>query len=163
MNNESAEKQTGWFGRHKIITGGLSLFFLLLIVIMLMPGGDDSKPSGATQEATPSEEANSPREVRDIGAEGYLRLPNSDDATQNILLAETKEGYEQVTKAMLANDTQGLLEIPGAFGVSVGTKVKVLESGLGVRRVRILEVPEAIDQDKVGRAGWTAKEWVVNQ
>lgn len=159
MTNESEVKPKGWFARHRILTGMMSLALLFLIVIMLM-AGSGSKPS---TEATPTADPNTPKQLSEVGAEGYLRLPNNSDATQNIILTENKEDYEKVTKAMLANDTQGLLEIPSAFGVSVGTKVKLLESGIGVRRVRILEVPEAIDQDKVGRAGWVAKEWVVNR
>lgn len=107
--------------------------------------------------------SNQPKELSELGAEGYLRISGKNDSSQVVILTEKKENYELVTKAFMAKDYEGLLEIPGAFGVSNGTKIKIIDTAFGIRRVRIIEGVREIDSDKVGRTGWTAKEFVLDK
>lgn len=87
-----------------------------------------------------------------VGEEGYINAPSP-----KAVIALTKDGFSEITKIFLANDMMGvgdfLLSGKG-FAVTKGTKVLVIESAVGSRKVRILE------GDQIGNAGWIAMEWV---
>ena len=131
----------------------LVLYFIIFIFIVGSSGSNNSNPSPT--QTSPSGSS--------ISESGFLRLPNNNDPEQVICLGPTKESYNQIGKALLANDMIGLLEIPGAFCVSNGSRVKLIESSFALRRVRIETGVRPVDSDKVGMSGWVAKEFVVKQ
>lgn len=123
-----------------------------------------SSPAPTTKPSTPAP-APTPAQPK-IGDQAYLRLPNNTDPSQVIMLAIEKSDYDAVLKALMANDTFGLFQLASdnkAFGVSNGTKVLVVDSAAGIRKVRILQGVRSVDDDKVGMAGWVAMEWVVSK
>ncbi|HEY4513067.1 MAG TPA: hypothetical protein VJH06_00955 [Candidatus Paceibacterota bacterium] len=140
-----------------------AVILLFLVFIGFVKAGSSTTSSPATTVSpSPTPTTATDTSVK-VGDTAFLRLPNTTDPTSVICLGSTKEEFGQVGKALLANDFIGLLEIPGAFCVSNGTKVQVLDQGYGVRRVRILEGVRKVDEDKVLRSGWTAMEWVVGK
>jgi len=153
MENQEQKKKS-WIKRHPIIALGIIAIFIVLVVSI---GNTGDKPSNSAQE----QKQTSPEPK--IGDNAYLRLPNITDPEQVICLGSTKEDYDQITKALLAKDYIGILEIPGAFCVSNGTKVQVIDSDVFIRKVRIMEGVRDVDKDKVFLSGWTAGEWVVSQ
>jgi hypothetical protein len=72
----------------------------------------------------------------------------------------TKADESKITKALIAGDFSGILEIPGAFCVGNGSKVKLIEKDFPLRRVRIIQGVNQVDSDKVGLSGWLPYEWV---
>ena len=150
--------QRNWFMKHKIIT----IFLAFILIGAISSGGSKEKTQSEkinNTDATPTAEA----KKLSIGDDGFLRLPNTSDKDQVILLAVEKSGSDELTKANMANDTYGLLDLAkkGAiFGVGNGTKIKVIETATFLRKVRIMEVSREVDNDKVGLAGWVPMEWV---
>lgn len=98
-----------------------------------------------------------------IGDEGFLRTPNSTDNSKTIFLTGEQSDYAKLGKALLAEDAQSILEIPSAFWIQAGAKVKVIDSAFGIRRVRILEVTSTEDAANVQKSGWVAAEFVVSK
>ena len=129
----------------------LILYFIIFIYVLGASGPNSSAPVSTT---TTSNDLT-------IGEEGFLRLLNNNDPTQVICLGPTKESYEEISRALRANDMIGLLEVSGAFCVSNGSRVKLIDSDFAVRRVRIEAGVRPIDSDKVNMSGWVAKEFVV--
>ena len=88
-----------------------------------------------------------------------------DGKTGLIPLGTTVDGQTQVMKSLLANDSNGLLELAQKnlmFGVGQGTKVKIIDRSTGIRRVRIMDSLRKVDDDKVGLSGWVPMEWVTS-
>ena len=80
------------------------------------------------------------------------------------MLATDKPSFDELTKALTANDSMGVLQLAAAgkvFGVSSGSRVLVIDRDTFTRKVRILAGVKDIDTDKVGLAGWVPFEWVV--
>ena len=100
-----------------------------------------------------------------VGDKGLLRLPGITDKTQVICLAPNSKIYRELTKALLARDSLGILRLgdEGVFCVGNGSKIKVLETSVGLKRVRILRGSNPVDVDKVGMEGWTSSEFVVKE
>lgn len=99
-----------------------------------------------------------------IGDDGVLR--SSDDSSGIVFLATTLEALTELTKTIIAKDAVGLLQLSiegKAFGVGNGSQVKVIDSEVGTRRVRITQGVNPVDQDKIGRSGWVPSEWVKAQ
>lgn len=143
----------------KIILGStLALIILFMILAAVAVPSDFSTP-------TNSQQSTSPQELRTIGAEGFLRLSNIDDPEQVIFLTPTQELWDEVGKVFLSKDAYGMLELSqkGVFGISNGTKVLVIDRSFTLTKVRILKGVRPIDEDKIGLAGWTPKEWVVDR
>ena len=113
----------------------LATVFILVVLIgfMKIDLSSDNIPSTST----------STDNTVNVGDPAVLRLPSTTDPTQIICLGSTREDFSEITKAFLAKDYAGLLEIPGAFCVSNGTKVQVIDSAYGVRKVRIFETVRA--------------------
>lgn len=137
--------------KHKI---ALVVIVCLVSLIIGLSGGPKLDESSNVENVVEKTKAA-------IGDTAFLRLEGISDPEQVICLGSTEEEFSQVGKSLLAKDFIGLLEIPGAFCVSNGTKVQVIDSAYGVRKVRILEGVREVDSDKVYRSGWTAMEWVV--
>jgi len=97
-----------------------------------------------------------------INTSGQQELPKERKATLqagsgSILLADTKEDYDQATDAIFKKDNYGLEELLTSgkvFEVKTNTSVLVLGNTLTTREVRILDGPDA------GKAGWCAVEFV---
>jgi len=141
-------KMSVWTAEKKI----LATIFILAVLIGITKIG--SSPNNSTPAVSVDDTT-----VK-VGDPAVLRLSSTSDPTQIICLGATREDFDKVTKAFLAKDYVGLLEIPGVFCVSNGTKVQVIDSAYGVRKVRIFEGVRKVDEDKVLRSGWTAMEWV---
>ncbi len=127
-----------------LVCGIFLVIFIGLVVV-------DSNTQQPTQ---------SPQSVG-IGDDGVLR--SSDDPSGIVFLATTPDALVELTKTIIAKDAVGLLQlsIEGiAFGVTNGTRIKVIDSEVGTRRVRIIQGVNPVDQDKVGRSGWVPREWV---
>jgi len=162
--NATRGKVAGAFG---------ALTFVFFVLFGLTSGSRPAQPAKTVAEnqtkqedTKPAAEQKAPAAEDDqvqIGDDAFLRLPGISDPEQVICLGSTKEEFEQVSKALLAKDTLGLFDLPGAFCVSNGSRVKVIDSAFGVRRVRITAGVRNVDNDKIGTSGWTAKEWVVKQ
>ncbi|MDD3723138.1 MAG: zinc ribbon domain-containing protein [Lutibacter sp.] len=140
-----------WINRHPIWTV-IILIFLIPFFISAMNDTEKTNISTNTQNNN-----------LQVGQEAYLRLPNISDPSQMICLGETINDANKITKAMLAKDFIGLLEIKGAFCVSNGTKVKIIEKDFPLRKVRIVQGVNKVDNDKIGLAGWLPLEWVVTE
>lgn len=158
------------FGRKKLAASFFTAAFLLTLGSSVTKiqnsdySGGKTIDMGASAKLTTAEER-APKPLRDIGKEGYLRLPGINDSSQIICLAPTKEVYGEVSKTLQARDVTGILELTdkGVFCIGNGSKVLVIDSGFSVTQVRILAGVNDVDGDKVGRSGWTAYEWVVEK
>ena len=93
-------------------------------------------------------ESNQDKESLGIGETGYLR-------TEHLTLAIDKKAHDELLSAVLAKDKVGYdqLVLSGrAFIVPNKAKIRVIDRGLFIRKVRILDGPLQ------GFAGWTAFE-----
>lgn len=87
-----------------------------------------------------------------IGEEAIL-----DDGGERTLLTISKEADSKFRKAKIANDKYGMgamLLTGQAYTVKSGVKVLVLDQGMYITQVRVLE------GENIGTAGWTAMEHV---
>lgn len=157
----------------------LGLIFIVLFVFAALSNEspktiNELSPSPALSSipspiATPVESPTpaASRIVRTIGGEGFLRLPNTDDPEQVLFLAPTPKIYNDVSGMFLAKDfslgAMRELAAKGVFGVSNGSRIRVLDTTFTLTRVRILEGIRPIDSDKVGLSGWLPYEWVVDR
>jgi len=89
-----------------------------------------------------------------VGEEGVVKINGSD----TVALIADPDSYDDYLNAMTAQDKYGIAELLTAnklFLVLNGTRVKVIDREMGIRKVRVL------DGEMEGRAGWTAMEFVV--
>lgn len=130
--------------------------FVIIFIFTSFGGNSNIKPTGNSENNLPSQPAqvvskNIPTKVG-IGEEGYISVPSP-----KAVIALTENGYKEITKIYLANDMIGvgdfLLSGKG-FAVPNGTKVLVVDTSVGARKVRVLE------GDSIGESGWIAYEWV---
>ena len=87
-----------------------------------------------------------------VGQDGIL-----DSGAELTPVAITEESFDAWTKASVAKDEQGkmlLLASARVFAVKKGTKVRVIDTAMFKRKVRILS------GDQKGLSGWVAKEYV---
>lgn len=151
----------------KIVLGVIVGFIILLIVLGTVFSGDKDKKTETVknieQPANTTPIPTKAARINTMGQEGYLRLPDNNDPSQLIVLGETKEAQSQITKSLIANDTQGLIEIPNILAVPVGSKILIIDFASGIKRVRILEVPDQKYSDKVGKTGWAPIEYLFAQ
>ena len=150
MDNETKSKKS--YKRLWLWIIGVSA--LVIIGIALIP----DSPSATPVQAGTSE-------ARTLGQDAFLRLPNNSDPKQVICLAPNSDIYDQYNKALVAKDYQGVLELTnqGLFCVHNGSEVKVVDTSVALTRVRVVKGASEADSDKVGQAGWTASEWVVDR
>lgn len=129
--------------------GCLVLLGIVIVLVALIGSGGDSKKDGKTQSPAPTA-----AERLRVGEEGILRV----EGQEQVLVATSKENLDKVVKALVAKDTEGLAQMVlagEAFLVDSGTKVRVIDTALGVRQVRIF------DGGTLGRTGWVPMEFVV--
>lgn len=161
-----------WFSRHKLLTLlgvviGLPIF---IGIVSSSLDGARQKSNELKQQTTatqPAPQATTPAAAElqslSVGDEGYLRISDTANTNQNICVGTTKKDADDITKALLAKDYFGLLNIPGAFCVGNGSKIKLIEKDFPYRKVRIVSGVKPVDSDKVGMAGYVPAEWVVNK
>jgi hypothetical protein len=125
------------------------------IVYSVVAGSTASAPSGPI----------GPAQARELGQDAYLRLPDNSDSSQLICLAPTKVVYDEYSKALMAKDYAGILDLTneGLFCVHNGSQGKVIDRAFGLTKVRIVAGVLPVDADKVGESGYTASEWVVSR
>lgn len=119
------------------------LFGVIAIVLISSMGGSESATVTKSEFFNP-------------GEEGYLRVSGSNIVS----VLNTPEIHEQFMKAGLAKDTYGMAKIISdgrGFNVNVGTKVLVIDSEVGIRKVRVLDGEHAIKE------GWVSKEFISKQ
>ena len=148
------ETQKKSFWKSKKFLYGLAIIFVVGIVGSAL---DDSKQKANNTDVTT---VNTPEAIQpsvtsqkvSVGEEGFIKVPSP-----SAILANTEANYKELTKIYLANDTMGIGDfLLSHKGISIpsGTKVLVIESATGIRKVRVLE------GEKIGEAGWIAMEWV---
>ncbi len=126
---------------------------ILVILIIFIARGD--KNSTSTSTNTPTTE----KQTLSIGEEGIINY-NTDrnDCSGQAILGISKEAQDKITKASNAKDKIGLAQLVltgEAFMVDNCTKVKVIDSAMFLRQVRIT------DGEQFGKAGWLPYEWTV--
>ncbi len=110
-----------------------------------------------TDIATPKPQSN-----LSVGQSGFLRAGNA----ETVFVAVDQESFKELVNAARAKDTIGILELASQrriFGVTAGTSVLILDQNFSQYRIRVLKGVQGVDTDKVGRAGWVPREWVVAQ
>ncbi|MCG2686668.1 hypothetical protein L6278_00850 [Candidatus Parcubacteria bacterium] len=94
-----------------------------------------------------------------IGEDGFLNNnKETTDCTGISILGTTKENYSNFVKAQVADDKTGYLQMIGdgkLFPIDNCTKVKVIDTAIFSRQIRILE------GSHIGASGWIALEFVV--
>lgn len=121
------------------------------VIVIFMIGfvwsmNGDSKLSSEPAQTTPQNASVS------VGENGYIKV-----ASPKAIIALTESGFDELTKTYIANDTNGIYEflVSGkGFAVPNGTKVLVIDTAVGSRKIRVLE------GESNGKAGWIVKEWV---
>lgn len=163
-------KQTKW-----IVTGIIAVFLIIGMATSGSSTPSTTKTSKGTptpaittsasvSPATPTSTPTPTPTLKTISLGDEVILNFNDDKTkcdeQKMVLGYEKKDAEQVTKSSVAKDTEGLVELilqGRGFAVKNCTKAKLIESGFGYRKVRIL------DGDTAGQAGWLPTEWVRSQ
>lgn len=150
MTATSSQKTRFWKRKGFLWTAGI-----LVGVAVIGSFMDDPKPSAptATQPAVVQNQQPTPSQKVAIGENGYIKV-----TSPKTILADTKTDLDELTKIYLANDTAGIQEflLSGkGFSVSNGTKILVIDTGVGVRKVRVLE------GDNINGSGWLPMEFVV--
>ena len=146
-NQEGAKKKfyTRWW------------FWLIILVLAIfgMNSANNAPPSVPSTEATTVQPAPSPSKDVELGNNGYLYIKGSD----NVAVMRTQDAFDAYTKAAVNNDTIGMAQLvydDQGFFVPDGTKVLVIDSGMGTREVRILEGKH------IAETGWVALEFVLS-
>jgi len=87
-----------------------------------------------------------------ISEEGYL-----DSGNPTVILGTTKDNYDEALKLSIAKDSEGITKMllnNQVIMVKSGTKIRVIDTSMFEREVRIL------DGKEYGQSGWTANEFV---
>lgn len=140
------------FWKRKGFLYTVGILFAVSIVVSAL---DDKQPSTSTTTTQPAvAQTTQPASSQkvSVGEEGYIKV-----SSPKTILANTKTDLDALTKIYLANDTEGIAEflVGGqGFAVSNGTKVLVIDTAYGVRRVRVLE------GDQANKTGWLPMEYV---
>ena len=123
-------------------------FFVIISIGSTLNFSNSSGPVNTSPEPVKPQTAH-------IGDEAYLRTSTS--TTGTVLVATTRENLKQIVKSSIAGDTVGLMNTVRynqAFLVNEGTKVKIIDSEVGVRQIRILE------GDKIDQSAWVPMEFI---
>lgn len=133
-------KDLSWKERIIGLVGGAVIMFLLISAFS--GNGSGTNTSSPDKPASVS-----------MGEEGKLY---SGDA-EKVFVATNEAALEQSTKSFIADDMQGIQELllsGKGFVVTSGTRVKVIDTAFGRRKVRILE------NEMNGKNGWVPMEFV---
>lgn len=130
----------------KIILFSLLIFFLLVFwgCSSIFSGSDSSSNSYSSTSSKVS-----------VGEQGRLYVRGGGV----VILARTEYVHNEMVKSAVANDNVGYsqpLLTGDAFSVASNTKVLVIDSSTGARKVRVLEGTH------INEVGWVSYEWVVN-
>jgi hypothetical protein len=157
MNTENGEKPKSWINQHPWWTA-----IIIFSVLGLISNATNRSSSTDTTATTPAPVV---VPTYTLGQEVFLRVPNTSDPTQIICLAPNQAVYDQYTKALQAQDYQGVLDLQstGMFCVGNGTEVKIIDTSAFMAEVRVVKGENKVDTDKVGSAGWTDKTFLSNQ
>lgn len=101
----------------------------------------------------PSNSESPASEPTDIGQTAFVWVADDPE----VLIAVDEQSYEALGKAFLAEDWLGIQQLlmqNSIFSVPRNTKVLVIDSGFGKRKVRILE------GEYSGQAGWITMEFL---
>ncbi len=104
--------------------------------------------SGSTISTPPAPQI----ESVSVGETGYL-----ESSADNVLVGTTKQNYEEIVKLSVAKDNEGLTQMVlngQAYFVDSGTQVRVIDTSMFARQVRILEGKQS------GKSGWVPAEFV---
>lgn len=154
--------------KKKGISKGLGCLIIIIVFAVIglisMLGGNKNTNTTST---TPSNSTTPVNQKSDtvslqVGEEGILKPSD----LNSVYLAVDEQAYDELSKALLATDTQGVADllIKGKiFEASGGSKVLVIDSKTFSRKVRILEEVSNSNTKAVGEAGWIPYEWVVKQ
>jgi hypothetical protein len=141
---------------HKKIKPLGCLGLIIVFVIFIAAISSTSKKESSNSNLSPSTNTGQSNNTKlKIGDEGFLRISNSQD---NVLLAVTEKNFDELVKSSIANDITGITQMVlnnGAFYVPAGTKVLIIDSSVGGRKVRILE------GERLGDTGWVPFEFIV--
>jgi len=140
------------FWQRKGFLYSVLILFCVGVLVSAIDDGGTSTPTPATQPAVAQTEQPASSQKVSVGEEGYIKV-----SSPKTILANTKTDLDGLTKIYLANDTEGIAEflVGGqGFAVSNGTKVLLIDTAYGVRRVRVLE------GDQVSKTGWLPMEYV---
>ena len=143
--------QKRWF---QIVVGLLVIFFII---------GSFSPKTPVKQNASnpPVNKAVAQQTVQTflptLGTEALATYHTDGTCSESIVLGITKESADAVGKALLSKDMVGisnLLQAGTAIMINDCTKVKVIDTAVGYKQVRILE------GDEINKAGWIPSEWL---
>jgi hypothetical protein len=129
-------KPQGWTRSAKAFMG-----FLIFLVIAYAIGSIGNK-----QGTYP------PTRSVHIGEEGILN-----SGGELVPVAIDQAAFDEFTKARVANDQEGMVQMIAQgyiFSVDKNTKVRVIDSQMFIRKIRILE------GNFQGKAGWVASEYI---
>ena len=127
--------------------GGFVGFMILIVTF----AANDSSNTGSVPVQTVAPASTVSAKVS-VGEEGYIKV-----SSPRAILANTKADFDDLIGTYVANDTMGIGQfLLDGRGVAVenGTRVLVIESKVGARKVRVLE------GEQIGEAGWVAMEYV---
>jgi len=153
INNVDNGGLKGKPDRKKAIIGSTAIIIVVIIIIMILSGGGHKSSPAPSVPTTPT------KETLSFGEEGIINFNDSrEDCTGSAILGIDKNAYKEIGTALLAKDDIGMLELVTsgkALLVENCTKIKVIDSAVGIRRVRILE------GKLFGESGWLDYEWAI--
>lgn len=127
---------------NKQLSGGISVLMLVGVCVFIgwQSCGGRSSPAG---------------QIKAVGSQGRLYI----DGSGNVIIAIDESALDEVSKARIAHDIQGLIELEQArriFTVPENTKVLVIDKGfIGKTKIRIIS-----EGRFSGITGWVYTEWV---
>jgi hypothetical protein len=162
--NESKQAEAisakNWVRRHPVWSVVIGFFAVGFIVSAVngTPADTTSVPAQAQPQVTNTPSQNTHNDKVALGGEGTVNYhSNASDCSDTTLVANDEETENGIVRASIANDTYGMAEFVTdgkAFLVPNCSKVKVIDTGVGTRRIRIEDGKQA------GMAGWVPMEFV---
>ncbi len=125
----------------------------IVIVIALVRRSTSDPANPAATGATGQSSASPSRGNLSVGSEARVAVGNRD----SIMMAADERALDELVAALSANDTNrigSLVESGRVFSVDSNTRVRILESGLGKLKVRVLEGASVVME------GWVPDRWV---
>jgi hypothetical protein len=132
-------------GRSCLTNGVLAVVavvgLLMLLAVLVTIGSSTDSPSS------------SPKPRLSPGYESRISTGDSSSAIAGV----SKDDFEEIARSLRINDKIGAANVMlqgRGFFINPGTRVLVLETGIELVRVRVLEGPT------IGRDGWVLRKWV---
>lgn len=128
--------------------------FIAVLFFMILIFSSANKTEPSFSESSSSQ----PQQSLSIGDEAVINWhEDPSDCSQSMLLGTTKESHDKARKALMAEDSMGIAELlfsGEAISVPNCTKVKIIDTALFTRQVRILE------GQQIGKSGWISYEFL---